>query len=334
MYIVRYADDFKIMCKSYEEANKTLKSVKEWLNLRLKLEVSEEKTKITNVKKHSTEFLGFKLKAYLKGKKYIVQSHICEKAKEKIKANIAKRILAIKEHTTCKNVCLYNATILGVQEYYKIATMVSQDLAEIAYILSKKLRNRIKSIESKTGSISILYKKRYKNNYKVHFVCGIALFPLMDIQTKPPKLFNQNLCNFTEEGRRLIHDNLIYINPKVIKYLLINPEPYSSTQFNDNRLSLYAAQKGLCGISGEILKIGHMEVHHILPKQQGGTDTYKNLIYLTDIMHKLVHGSNEINNISNNMKAHIRGLSEKQLKRLNKYRKIAGNKEYNLEELL
>ncbi len=78
--------------------------------------------------------------------------------------------------------------------------MVSQDLAEIAYILSKKLKNRIKSIESKTGSISLLYKQRYKNNYKVHFVCGIALFPLMDIQTKPPKLFNQNLCNYTEEG--------------------------------------------------------------------------------------------------------------------------------------
>ncbi len=77
-----------------------------------------------------------------------------------------------------------------------------------------------------------------------------------------------------------------------------------------------------------------MEVHHIIPRQQGGTDTYKNLIYLTDIMHKLVHGSNEINNISNNMKAHIRGLNEKQLKRLNKYRKIAGNKEYNLKELL
>ncbi len=87
------------------------------------------------------------------------------------------------------------------------------------------------------------------------YVCGIALFPLMDIQTKPPKLFNQNLCNYTEKGRRLIHDNLIYINPNVIKYLLVNPEPYSSTQFNDNRLSLYAAQKGLCGISGEILKI-------------------------------------------------------------------------------
>lgn len=278
--------------------------------------------------------MGFDLKAHMKKKKYILQSHICEKAKKKIKDNITKRIIEMKKHSTCKNVCLYNSTILGIQNYYQIATMVNIDLVKITYILSKKLKNHIRSIESKTGSVSLVYKQRYKNNYKMHFVAGLALFLLMDIQTKPPKLFNQKICNYTEEGRKLIHDKLIYINPNIIKYLLVNPEPYVSTQFNDNRLSLYAAQKGLCGISGEILKIGHMEVHHIKPKEQGGTDTYKNLIYLTDEMHKLVHGNNDINKISNNMKAYIRGLDEKQIKRLNKYRKIAGNNEYDVKDLL
>lgn len=87
----------------------------------------------------------------------------------------------MKKHTTCKNVCLYNSTIMGIQNYYQIATMVNIDLAKIAYILSKKLKNHIKSIESKTGSVSLVYKQRYKNNYKMHFVAGLALFPLMDI---------------------------------------------------------------------------------------------------------------------------------------------------------
>lgn len=156
----------------------------------------------------------------MKKKKYILQSHICEKAKKKIKDNITKRIIEMKKHSTCKNVCLYNSTILGIQNYYQIATMVNIDLVKITYILSKKLKNHIRSIESKTGSVSLVYKQRYKNNYKMHFVAGLALFLLMDIQTKPPKLFNQKICNYTEEGRKLIHDKLIYINPNIIKYLL------------------------------------------------------------------------------------------------------------------
>ena len=35
-----------------------------WLKERLKLEVSEEKTKIVNLKTEYSEFLGFKLKVY------------------------------------------------------------------------------------------------------------------------------------------------------------------------------------------------------------------------------------------------------------------------------
>lgn len=66
MYIVRYADDFKIFCRSYADAKRTFEAVKDWLETRLKLEVSPEKSKITNLKKNYSEFLGIKLKAVKK----------------------------------------------------------------------------------------------------------------------------------------------------------------------------------------------------------------------------------------------------------------------------
>ena len=66
MYIVRYADDFKIFCRKRSDANRVFIAVRQWLKDRLSLEISEEKSKVVNLKKHYSEFLGFKLKAVRK----------------------------------------------------------------------------------------------------------------------------------------------------------------------------------------------------------------------------------------------------------------------------
>ena len=49
MYIVRYADDFRIFCRTKDEAERTMKAVTQWLMERLHLEVSPTKTKIVNL---------------------------------------------------------------------------------------------------------------------------------------------------------------------------------------------------------------------------------------------------------------------------------------------
>lgn len=66
MFLVRYADDFKIFCKDFNSAQKTLIAVKKWLKNRLGLEVNNEKSKVTNLRRNYTEFLGFKLKVVKK----------------------------------------------------------------------------------------------------------------------------------------------------------------------------------------------------------------------------------------------------------------------------
>ena len=62
VFIVRYADDFKLFCKTRSDAEKLFEATKHWLVERLKLEVSPEKSKIVNLKKGYSDFLGFKLK--------------------------------------------------------------------------------------------------------------------------------------------------------------------------------------------------------------------------------------------------------------------------------
>jgi RNA-directed DNA polymerase len=62
-YLVRYADDFKIICRDWKSAQKWYHAVVLYLKDRLKLEVSPEKSQIINLRKRESEFLGFTIRA-------------------------------------------------------------------------------------------------------------------------------------------------------------------------------------------------------------------------------------------------------------------------------
>ena len=83
MYLVRYADGFKIFCRNRKDAERVKIAVEKWLKERLHLETSPEKSKITNLCKHYSEFLGFKLKLEERPKQKVIVSHMSDKAKRK-----------------------------------------------------------------------------------------------------------------------------------------------------------------------------------------------------------------------------------------------------------
>ncbi|MFH4113607.1 reverse transcriptase domain-containing protein, partial [Acinetobacter baumannii] len=69
IYIIRYADDFKILCRTRNQAIKTKIAVEKFLKERLQLDCSEDKSKVVNLKKNWSDFLGFQLKVKAKGYK-------------------------------------------------------------------------------------------------------------------------------------------------------------------------------------------------------------------------------------------------------------------------
>ena len=81
-FIVRYADDFKILCRDWKTAQKWFNAVKLYLKERLKLEVSPKKSKVINLRKHKSEFLGFVIRTVKKGKKRVAYSNLSEKKKK------------------------------------------------------------------------------------------------------------------------------------------------------------------------------------------------------------------------------------------------------------
>lgn len=325
MYIVRYADDFKIFCRNHNDAIRIFNSIKQWLKERLHLDISEEKSKIVNLNTNYSEYLGFKLKVHQKGKNKAVKSHIGDKSKATIKNKIINQIKKLKNQTTRENVLNYNAIILGIHNYYKIATHVSIDFNEIAYIINKKIYNRLKGIRSKKGSKSECFNKFYgRYNFKTIYIQERALYPVGGIVTNPPRNFSQDICNYTKDGREKIHTKLQSINIKVLKYLMQNPNPKQSIEYNDNRISLYSAQIGICPISKEFLEIENMECHHKVPKIQGGKDCYSNLILIKTEVHKLIHSTN-VETINKYIK--MLNIDKTALNKVNKLRILVGNLE-------
>ena len=301
-FFVRYADDFKILCKDYNTAQKIFIATKTWLKERLGLEISPEKSKITNVRKGKTEFLGLTLYCKKKKGKYIVRSNIADKAKQAIVKKYKEQIKRIQRNTNMQQVNLLNSKILGWHEYYSMATLCSRDFGEIAYSVSKSQYTRLKNKTKKRK------KKKYKKEpteiprsktflklygkykYKTPTIANVTIFPISACTFEIPKGFKREVCNYTEQGRKLIHDKLASVTP-MIRYLLNQKEYDKSVQYNDCRISLMAAQNGKCGVTKNPLSTNDMHCHHIKPKHLGGTDEYENLKWVGGNVHKLIHAT-------------------------------------------
>lgn len=329
--LVRYADDFKIFCRKRQDAEKLFIAVKKWLKERLGLDISPEKSKIVNLREHYSYFLGFKLKVIEKGKysngekRYVIYSHISDKASKNIHLKAKQYLCKIQypdsRETAYKAVQNYNAFVMGVHNYYRLATNVSCDFARIAYPVLKSLKTRLKGNISSNGICSSLLKERYGKSSQLMYVYGFALIPISYVQHKAPLNKKNSINKYTAEGRKGIHKKLEAVYMNVLYEMMKNPVKQRSIEYNDNRLSLYCAQKGRCAITKQILKIGKMHCHHIIPVKQGGKDNYNNLILLTDEVHILLH-SVEDNVIKHYMD--ILKLNHNQLVKLNKMRKSIG----------
>ena len=158
MYIIRYADDFKIFCRTKSDADKIFIAVKQWLENRLKLEISDEKSKVVNLKKHCSEFLGFKLKAVKKHGDYVVYSNMSDKAvareTEKLKEQIVRIQHSANRNDEIMNVKQYNLMVWGIHNYYRYATNITLDCRRIKFRLNKVINNRLGKRVKKNGEIT------------------------------------------------------------------------------------------------------------------------------------------------------------------------------------
>ena len=186
-YIVRYADDFKIFTPNYREAIKWFNGIKQFIEKKLHLEISEEKSKIVNLKKSKSNFLGFELKIVdtkrkhkerrtnVKNKssktKYILQvrvskEKICEMSRE-FKESL--KLLIKDANNSSKIIGRLNTKILGWQNYCKLSTYPSKDLNEV-YMRNytkmnvlKRYYGILKCMNMHINQFRVIIRKLYKD---------------------------------------------------------------------------------------------------------------------------------------------------------------------------
>ncbi|WP_267813881.1 group II intron reverse transcriptase/maturase [Staphylococcus aureus] len=331
-YIVRYADDFKLFCHNRKTAELLYHASIQWLEQRLHLPVSIEKSKITNLRKESSEFLGFNLKLERKGKnRYIMHSHVSDKAINRMRIELKEQIKEIKKSpnsmNTIRAIGNYNSKVIGMHGYYRIATHVNKDFKKVHYSVLLTMRNRL-SIDGLTKMGKYTGKDKGILNYvqskNIRYLAGRSIIPVSFVQHRNPMYLKVKINKYTPEGRELIHRNQSAVSEIALRWIRSHPvvSDRATVEFNDNRISLFIAQLGKCSVTGEELNVLDMHCHHKIPYHLSKDDKYSNLIIVKPEVHILIHATKE-DTIQRYMT--LLNLNDEQVKRLNKLRLLVRN---------
>lgn len=173
MYLVRYADDFIIMCEYEEEAKAVYQALKERL-ARFGLETAEDKTKIIpfgrNSKTRDTfDFLGF---THVNGKtrygSYTVGHKISKKKKKQFKANLKKWVKENRNKDFKLFMSALNRKLIGTNNYYSVSGAIAEvrSLYNHAFWVVLKWMNRRSQRKSFTlDSFNVIWKSWIKQPY-------------------------------------------------------------------------------------------------------------------------------------------------------------------------
>jgi RNA-directed DNA polymerase len=129
--MVRYADDFVILCRTKEEAEAALELVRVWVEA-AGLTLHPEKTRIVDERTESFDFLGYK---FLSGNRFIRT-----KSLDKFKDSIREKTARNSGHGLEQIIANVNPTLRGWFEYFKHADPLKFSS------LDSWLRGRLRSI--------------------------------------------------------------------------------------------------------------------------------------------------------------------------------------------
>ena len=170
--IIRYADDFVVMCKSAQEAEKGLAIVKEVMDM-LMLKLHPEKTKIVEVKgDNGFEFLGYLFTENRRRPKDKSIKSLRMKIRDKTSRNCGTSLEETIESL--------NATLRGWYGYFKHIKNASWVFKATDQMIRRRLRSILAKFEKKRGSHRMLDNFKISND----FFHKQGLFSLLEAHNK------------------------------------------------------------------------------------------------------------------------------------------------------
>lgn len=327
-FLTRYADDWVIQCRTESQAQKLLQELQRYFRQRLRLELSEEKTVITDMRQRPINFLGFSIVAepprakpgmprskMLVGKAYPNPERLRAQARTLTDmVHAAERTPHITEFAA--HIERTNAVLIGYAEYWRSG-------------ISKKALSRLD--HAVYGAARAVFRRHF-GRIGLHRY----LRPLDELANRPLRhagqktrtwavpvedmwvgftraditpiryeryCFDQRLTPYTAEGRELFQ-------LRFAKRLPMNRPPMYDTatlsragrtkgrynfEYMMNREYAFNRDRGQCRCCGQYLPPGDRHCHHVrpwLPLAQ--VNKVGQLAWVCTECHRLIHASDSL----------------------------------------
>jgi len=288
--IVRYADDFVIVCISEHEAEFIKGEIATFLLDVIGLELSNEKTKITHIAE-GFDFLGFNIRKYTDKSKRSKYHHVgkllIKPQKEKVINFLRRTQEVLSNNKTAKQesiIYMLNPMLQGFGMYYRFAVS-KKTFSTIDHRLWEKLWKWAKRRHPNKGKKWIMRKYFTTKIPKWVFTSEIGDKNIRKVARIPIVRFVM-----IKTGMR------IHANDKETR-------DYWQKRVYTNALSqvhsiktekLMKSQKGICPccgtpITSDDIADNKVHTHHMLPRSKGGSEKLNNLRLLHQDCHGKAH---------------------------------------------
>jgi RNA-directed DNA polymerase len=270
MGMVRYADDFVIICHTKEQATLMYEKMTDYLDKR-GISLSMEKTRVTHIE-DGFDFLGFNLRQYRKknGKTKLLikpSKESVQKAKHAI-----KDVFSQTKGNAVKTLILgLNPVIRGTGYYWNkvVSKRTFDTIDNYVWLKTRKFLNRLHQNKNRDWKAERYFKPDHNGISKNKWI-------LTD-----PK---DNTCQLTKmswipiERHSLIKQNYSPDNPMLKLYFERRDEKEFSANNVLHRQKIAKSQKYKCRVCSQSL-VGDedLEINHIVPEKVGGKSQYFNL---------------------------------------------------------
>lgn len=333
-YYVRYADDWVILTDNREDAEKLKYKAKRYLKETLKLDLSEEKTLITNVCSKPIKFLGVEIRLARINNRWVNKVSPERVRFQRKMEDLSRELFYIRKVSTLdsdrlvQNITRVNSIIVGLLNYYSMCDQISVEIRKYAwlqkYTAYKSLKrhggqwiraNEVKNlIGLHSGHRAHIPAIKYKGMY-------IGITDTNFAKWDNPKMKNQRENPYTTEGRELYNQRMRRKGLKArtdevnstehALYIRMSKSPLYNFEYFMNRPYTYNRDKGKCRICGGYVEPNEARFHHVQTKLQSEKrNKVSNLVTVHQYCHDLIHSDKEPSS-----------LSEKTLENLRRYRK-------------
>jgi RNA-directed DNA polymerase len=318
--LIRFCDDWIIITDNIKAAYGILRFVDKYFKYKLKISLSEEKTLVTDVRKKSIKFLGFRAKLERrritpsKPEEKIVAKAFPDPERVKTKINkVCEEIKSLTDHKTEESKAVQveriNSKIVGIGEYWSkvICNRVFKKFDSLVYNTTSKTFKKMYGKNMRRHKVPInqlsnrpnRHLKKYKaNTWAIELEdmwIGITKISLTHSQ-RDSYCYDQKKTPYTNEGRKLKQKELsrrlklsrptLYDPEELTKYQhkLFNFEYFMNSEYAYNR------DKGKCKICGKFLSKETRICHHINTKSPiSKINKVPNLSWAHKSCYRLIH---------------------------------------------